>query len=47
MPRIFLAKDRGDPLPPGVLTGVTVQVQGVGFDPDRGLFRTNCEQQTL
>ncbi len=35
------------PLPPGVLSGITIWMQGIGFDADRGLFRTNCAQRTL
>ncbi len=38
---------RSYPLASGVFAGVVVWLQGVGFDPDRGFFRTNCQQIVL
>jgi hypothetical protein len=33
------------PLPPGLLTGFLMSFQAVGFDPNAGWFRTNCEMR--
>ncbi|HLQ37297.1 MAG TPA: hypothetical protein VK348_05835, partial [Planctomycetota bacterium] len=35
------------PLPAGALAGVTLWFQGIGLDPVRGPFLTNCEAKTL
>lgn len=32
------------PLPPGLLTGLSMRFQALGVDPQIGWFRTNCEQ---
>jgi glucose/arabinose dehydrogenase len=34
-------------IPAGVLLGVTLQFQAIGFDPAAGVFRTNCETRVF